>query len=301
MRERVHVFNYEGVLRQRVFPYGCYVFTDFDRTTPEQMRGVQAFYDYLGTLGPGVRRINHPGRSLQRYDLLRTLFERGINDFDVYRVTEEREPARYPAFLRAENSHKGALSEPLHDRRQLEVALAKLERRGHRREDLLIVEFCDVRDEQGLIRKYGAFRVGETILPRHLFISKDWVAKNTDAAAVDPVIPLEERVREEVRYIDENPHADQLRAAFDIAQIRYGRIDYSVKDGRIRVWEINTNPAIADRRSLDGGPRHRLVQEPGLRRLAEAILALDEGLTMAGRFDVDPTIGERLAATAAPT
>jgi hypothetical protein len=74
-----------------------------------------------------------------------------------------------------------------------------------------------------------------------------------------------------------------------------------VKDGRIRVWEINTNPAIADRRSLDGGPRHRLVQEPGLRRLAEAILALDEGLTMAGRFDVDPTIGERLAATAAPT
>jgi hypothetical protein len=35
---------------------------------------------------------------------------------------------------------------------------------------------------------------------------------------------------------------------FELARIEFGRIDYSMKDGRIQVWEINTNPAsLADR------------------------------------------------------
>lgn len=299
VRERVHVFNYEGVLRQRVFPYGCYVFTDFDRVTPAQMRGVQAFYDHLGTLGPGVRRINHPARSLQRYDLLRTLFDRGINDFDVCRVTEGREPARYPVFLRRENDHLGALSHLLADPHQLRVALAKLERRGIPRDELLVVEYCDVRDEHGIYRKYGAFCVDGVVVPRHIFFSTDWLAKHTDFEAMEAKVPKAEQIREETRYLEENPHAGQIRAVFKAANIDYGRIDYGLKDGALRVWEINTNPTIAQRQALDGGVRHRAITEPGVRRLAEAILRLDEGLTMAGRFTVDPPIAERLRQTGA--
>ncbi|MEX1110156.1 MAG: hypothetical protein WEC00_14695, partial [Dongiaceae bacterium] len=77
---RVYVVNYEGVMQQRMMPYGCYVFTDVDRATPDALPGIQAFYDFLGTQGPKVRRVNHPTQSLQRYALLRTLFEQGIND-----------------------------------------------------------------------------------------------------------------------------------------------------------------------------------------------------------------------------
>src|SRR5262249_42167607 len=41
------------------------------------------------------------------------------------------------------------------------------------------------------------------------------------------------------------PHRQALGEIFQAAGIEYGRIDYSVLDGRIVTWEINTNPTIA--------------------------------------------------------
>ncbi|MDZ4735397.1 MAG: hypothetical protein SGJ07_03530 [Rhodospirillaceae bacterium] len=293
---RVYVVNYEGVMQQRMMPYGCYVFTDVDRATPELRAGIEAFYDFLGTQGPKVRRINHPTQSLQRYALLRTLFQRGINDFDVYHMSEDRRPKRYPVFLRREDTHDGPLGKALDNRDALENALAKQLKRGEPIDRLLAVEICDVRDGDGLVRKYGAFYVNGTVIPRHVVISTDWVAKFTDFAAVEPYLTLNQQLLEEARYVEENPHAEQIAETFRIARIDYGRIDYSLKDGAIRVWEINTNPVIAEARNIDGSQRHRLVLEPGVRRLAQAIAQLDAGLPR-GRFAVDPTIMERLAAT----
>ena len=108
-------------------------------------------------------------------------------------------------------------------------------------------------------------------------------------------MPVEAQIRAEARYVAENPHADEIRKIFEIARIDYGRIDYSLKNGQIRVWEINTNPVIAAPKNLDGGLRHRTAIEPGVRGLANAILRLDEGLPR-GRFPIDPPIVERLAA-----
>ncbi|MEX0809973.1 MAG: hypothetical protein WD044_14705 [Dongiaceae bacterium] len=294
---RVYVVNYEGVMRQRKMPYACYVFTDMDRAAPEALPGIRAFHDFVGTFGPKVRCINHPAQSLQRYALLRALFEQGINEFDAYRMSEDRRPARYPVFLRREDNHDGPLSAPLGDRAALEQAVERLERRGQPRDRLLAIELCDVRDGDGLIRKYGAFYVNGVVVPRHVVISTDWVAKFTDFAAVAPHLSLDDQLREEVRYVEENPHEEQIAEAFRIARIDYGRIDYSMKNGAIQVWEINTNPVIAEARNVDGSPRHRQVLEPGVRRLADAILRLDAGLPR-GRFAVDPTIQERLAAIA---
>ena len=46
----------------------------------------------------------------------------------------------------------------------------------------------------------------------------------------------------------ENPHAEAVREVFEIARIRYGRIDYGIRDGRLQTWEINTAPVLtADR------------------------------------------------------
>lgn len=50
-------------------------------------------------------------------------------------------------------------------------------------------------------------------------------------------------------YIAENPHDQHIRHAFATARIEYGRIHHAVSDGRLRVFEINTNPAIGH--SLD--------------------------------------------------
>ena len=292
---RVHVLNYEGVLRQRILPYGCYVFTDMDRAPPDMLTGIRAFHDFLGTLGSAVRCINHPTHSLQRFALLRTLFEHGINDFDAYRVDESRRPERYPVFLRREDVHDGPLGDPIGDPSALEDEIGNLLRQGHPREHLLAVEYCDVRDRQGVIRKYGAFFVDGTVVPRHVVISTHWVAKYTDPEAVASQISRETQLREEAQYVADNPHAEQITEIFRLARIDYGRIDYSFKDGAIRVWEINTNPVIAERRNIDGSPRHRQVLEPGVRNLAAAILKLDTGLPR-GRFEISPTIVERLAA-----
>ena len=44
----------------------------------------------------------------------------------------------------------------------------------------------------------------------------------------------------------------------DRAGIEYGRIDYGVVDGKIRVWGINTNPTVmSDRLRMARWRRHR--------------------------------------------
>ncbi len=43
------------------------------------------------------------------------------------------------------------------------------------------------------------------------------------------------------RYFKINPHEPELREIFRLAKIQYGRVDYSILNGTIQVWEINTN------------------------------------------------------------
>jgi len=60
-------------------------------------------------------------------------------------------------------------------------------------------------------------------------------------------------VLEEHDYVFNNPHAIQLAEIFEIAGIDYGRIDYSIKDGRIQTWEINLNATIGRGVGPSGG------------------------------------------------
>src|SRR5262249_42856670 len=136
--------------------------------------------------------------------------------------------------------HNGSQTALLPDVRSLERALTELLLRGYRRTDLLIVEFCDVRSPDGLYRKYSAFRVGDRLLPRHLHVSDSWVCKARTC------LVTEETVDEERRYFEDRPHDVGLWDVFRIANIEFGRIDYSIIDGVPQVWEINTNPALTE-------------------------------------------------------
>ncbi len=42
-----------------------------------------------------------------------------------------------------------------------------------------------------------------------------------------------------------NPHSAHLMRAFEIAGIEYGRADFGFRDGRIQIFEINTNPFVS--------------------------------------------------------
>jgi hypothetical protein len=250
---------------------GVYIFADLERLTPRGLEVAVAFRNSLRALGDRARVLNDPTRALRRYDLLRTLYDGWINSFDAYRVTEARRPRSLPVFLRREFDHGGPIAPLLATSEQLDVAIARLKAQGDSAEELegtIIVEFRDTADAGGLYRKYGAFNIDGRIFPRHLLFSRNWCVKEPDL--VGP-----EHVEEELRYAGSFPHAGEIRRIFQIARIDYGRIDYSFYDGRLQVWEINTNPLLVTREMAEpGAPRHELHYGfAGMVR--EAFLALD--------------------------
>jgi hypothetical protein len=68
--------------------------------------------------------------------------------------------------------------------------------------------------------------------------STDWQVKEADLLG-------EQFLRAELEYVETNPHEAEVREIFALARVDYGRIDYSFDaDGRMQVWEINTNPTL---------------------------------------------------------
>lgn len=236
------IIDYEQLFaKQSMARFECVIFSDLDRLHPTMRVQLGRLHDFLRSEYPATRILNHPQQSMLRYDLLRSLYRRGINRFDVCRVRDREMPTRFPVVYRFEaGSETGAL--PL-----LQTA-AEVEALFERSDtaqpgapvgldERLLVEFCDTADAQGIYRKYGAFIVGERIVPRHVFFSRQWMVKLADLA--DPALLDEERA-----YIEANPHAAQLLDICRQAGIGYGRIDYSLLEGRVQVWEINTNPML---------------------------------------------------------
>ncbi|MGD8853551.1 MAG: hypothetical protein PVI28_14275 [Gammaproteobacteria bacterium] len=289
---------------------GSYIFTDIDRLSSAENERLTQECRFLSGLSNGIRLLNHPTRSMRRYELLRTLYERGWNDFNVYRIAEQRRPERFPVFLRSEHDHAGSISPLLHTAdaldkalrhslvqrsiapRRLGRAVKKLFRPGisvrdelkkaqHRagRQGLLMTEFRDTSDKDGIYRKYSAFIVGDRILPQHIFFSSDWMVKRAPSK-----LPDEAQLVEEEEYVLNNFHEPQLRKVFNLARIEYGRIDYSVDiDGRLQVWEINTNPVIFSRTdpSSRRNAMRRSLREHFSKEFQAALKAIDHRETAA--------------------
>jgi hypothetical protein len=236
LRKRMVVMPYELLTRMPVMPQGSYIFSDLERldALPRKILGRV----WARLQDSGCRMLNHPERSLRRLELLDALHRDGRNDFRAFRADTAGEPWRYPVFIRQEKEHNGAQSPLLHDLQSVREALLQAVLSGQALSDLLVVEMCDTADAEGIYRKYSAFCIGDRIIPRHVLFSRKWMLKDMDL--------LEPAYRAEARdYCQANPHESELRSLFERARIDYGRIDYAVgRDGRIQVWEINTNPQI---------------------------------------------------------
>jgi hypothetical protein len=213
----------------------------------------------------GLTQLNHPTASLQRFDLLRMLHADGSNAFRVFRPDQLEDPIRYPVFIRDE---AGALyREPplLHGRPALDAAIARLDGSDLMRP--MVVEMIGTPGADGYFRKYAAFRVGDTIYGQHCAMSKSWFVKNSPEQLLPAHI-------EEIRtYIDTNPDADAVMQVFEKARMQYGRIDYTFVDGRLVVFEINSNPTVL---SDPPTPFASYDPKPFADRHAEALLALPQ-------------------------
>ena len=174
-----------------------------------------------------------------------------------------------------ESEHTGSLSELIYDRRQLVKAIGNAVVNGYRARDMIIVEYCDTADSSGVFRKYSSYIVGNAIIPNSIVHSSNWVTK-WNAKVSDP-----DALREELDYAETNPHQDFLREIFATAKIRFGRIDYGMKDSVPQIWEINTNPTISRRLGNDDPARAEMrkirapVRQLFFPRLQNALAALD--------------------------
>ncbi|MEF2277333.1 hypothetical protein V3W47_03420 [Deinococcus sp. YIM 134068] len=234
---------YPTLFAARTLPPGTYVFADLERLSDAELERAAWVWRQLASGGPAVRLLNPPIRVRQRFELLRLLHERGLNDFDVYRLDEGRPPRRFPVFVRGERGHNAVTSALLHDAPALESFLERRRAGDRSPGGTIVTEFRGERDGRGLYRRYAAFRVGDRIIPTDIFFGRHWEVRGLGGEMVVD----QETVAEETRFLHDHPHEVQLREVFELAHIDYGRVDYGVVGGRVQVYEINTNPYIAPR------------------------------------------------------
>ena len=235
IRERIEQVFYEDLPDVTALPGGTYIFTALDQLSPVQRDLAAAVWDQLAAAGDAVRLLNDPRRVLRRTALLRTLAGEGINDFRAFPATDLPDDLRFPVFVREADQHSGLLSDVIETRFDLEVVLRAIRFLGFRLQDALVIEYLDTADADGVYWKYSAFFLDGHVLPRMANSSRHWNVKYGH---------LNDAHREAERaYNATNPHAEELAEIARLSGTDYGRVDYGLADGRVQVWEINTNPA----------------------------------------------------------
>jgi hypothetical protein len=272
---RMEVLPYEDLPNRTSLPAGAYILSALDQLEPQGLRLVGEVYEQLTGAVQGVRVLNHPVKTLRRYDLLEELYRAGLNRHRAARAVGDFSTLRFPVFLREEHRHTSAATGLLKNSAELEAELGRALVRGLRVEDLLVVEFYETVDSEGYYRKYAAFIVGTEIIPRSLNHGRSWALKHSGTDFT------REMLDEERSYVLGNPHEDQLRRIFAAGGVEYGRIDYSVRDGVIETWEINLNPTIGRGRTSTGKipaamqPFREEARTRFKTRFQEALTALD--------------------------
>ena len=108
--------SYETLFALERAPLGNYVFTDIDRLSGYEIDAAAEIAKSVALAAPSALISNPPHRVLNRYALLRRLYERGVNSFNVWRLDEERAPTAYPVFIRREQDALGPESALLQKR-----------------------------------------------------------------------------------------------------------------------------------------------------------------------------------------
>ena len=242
LRRFVKVLFYEELETLRELRAGTYVFSDIERLGRREAENAAKVWNVLKGSPSAFLVLNHPTTSMKRYELLKSIQRvrhEAIYAYDVYRLTEGRAPTRFPVFVREENEHTRTRAEirPSYSMQELEVEIERLISEGRWRDNLIVVELVDTSDEQKIFRKYSAFIAHGRVFPEHVLFSGEWLVK------VPKVINRDTHA-EQARYRQLNPHERELREVCALARIEYGRIDYAIKDGKLCIWEINTNPAL---------------------------------------------------------
>ncbi|MEJ0022659.1 MAG: hypothetical protein WDN76_03885 [Alphaproteobacteria bacterium] len=229
--------SYHWALKSLALPRATYIFSDFDRLGPWELELAARLYQQLKAAG--MRVLNDPARALQRLSLLRRLYSAGFNSFQVWRVEDHEKPDRFPVFLRTQAAHRGVLTDLLETPEAAEAALQSALNEGYTRRDLMFVEYCAEPVKPDLFRKLAGFRIGDKMIPALCVHEAKWTAKYGSIGIAGAAL-----YEDEADIIKTNRYGEQLRAAFDLADIEYGRADFGMARGKMQIYEINTNPDV---------------------------------------------------------
>ncbi len=257
IRRRIKLLSYDQLFRIPSYPAGAFVFTDFDRLDETLLEAVRAFARYVAAERPGFPILNNPDRVLGRFDILNLLPPKDLGQTAAHKLPDWKDVDEFPVFIRYEDGHFKPLSGLLHSSEELENEVSRhLDDHGGEFGDIIIVKYLDYSDCAGVFRKYAAFRLGDCIYGEHVFHSRNWYVKLNDHE------PNKAFYKEAQDYRVTNPHEELLRPYFKAAGIEFGRADYCLIDGKINLFEINTNPTfVADPPSkLDLFDRHAFAK-----------------------------------------
>ncbi|NNF23414.1 MAG: hypothetical protein HKN63_01205 [Rhodobacteraceae bacterium] len=233
---RIAVHTYSGLFGRREVPVGTLIFTDFDHLKSYEIDAAALAMNAALTAAPETTVFNRPERALQRTALISRLQRLGLNEVEVVRADTGKTPKDFPVFVRQEDGCGGPETGLLQSAAEYKAALTDLAATGRTLSGRIALSFAAEPDSEGYYLKYGAFVIGRHIVPQHILRSAEWNVKSS-STEMSPAF-----IEKELAYITENPHADALRQIAEAGCIDYGRIDYGMRDGRIVVFEINTNP-----------------------------------------------------------
>lgn len=227
--------TYDAILRSSHTKKAVHVFTDLERLSNGDLIAVSDLYRTLRKAS--IPCLNDTARVMGRYQLLNKLFEEGINPFAVYRADGLPKPAQFPVFVRNEADHDGPMSALIRGQEELDGYLKRLIDGGRPLRGLLVIEYAAEPLQSGIWRKTGTYRIGKNHAVGHQFPSDNWVVKGYGQHVTNEALQLEEKAA-----VIANDVPDNVRRAFDIAGIEWGRADHTTLRGREIVFEINTAP-----------------------------------------------------------
>jgi hypothetical protein len=144
-------------------------------------------------------------------------------------------------------------------------------------DDLVIVEYCDTRTDMARYTKYSAMRVGDRIVPRHAISSHQWMLKVPDLVD-DQAVAIEQD------FLLNFPQRTAIENIFALANIDFGRIDFGMQNGKIRVWEINTNPTFMPMKKGLDAARGDIINKTNI-WLMGALKELDSKIATSAAWD----------------
>lgn len=162
---------------------------------------------------------------------LRTPKIAAINDISAFR--HDRGGLEFPFFIREDWGHGGAI-ERIDDDGQL----ARVSIEQYRRP--IAIELIDVRNADGLYRKYRYFAIGDYGISHHLLTTRQWITRGADRIYDPPT-----RAEELAFIAGPNPHHAQFQQARRELGLDYVAFDYGYDhSGQVVVWEANPYPFI---------------------------------------------------------